>query len=894
MGSENNTHFESLAVLDPEADHPVAWAPSAVFLKTAIVVLLVGSVMALVALRILTPQQHARAFAPLMVCLIGAVGWYLLMRKQLQATVYVLCFGVWIVITGNAAFTGGVRAPAMVAYPVIILMVGWMISPRMALITAALSAAATVAFLLAELAGVLPDNMPSPPELFAGDLLVLYLVSALLSVFLVRAYRGRLHELRKIGSALARRSQDLELSKAELNRAQAVANVGSWVYDLGADTMRLSTQTSRIFGLPADVVGNRDSYLARVHPDDRSTVDACWQEALQGHVFDVEHRIIVGEATRWIRQKAEMAFAPDGRALSAVGITQDISDRKQAQAALQDSEERFRTMTERSPEPILVQRLGVVLYVNAAAMQMFGAQSAHDLEGKATQELVHPDFRTQQQNRMDLISAKSQLAPMMESRFLRLDGTAIDVEVQGTAIVYGGEAAIHVSIRNITERKKAEARINELAFFDQLTGLPNRTFLLERLRKTMAASARSGSYCALLFIDLDDFKKLNDTMGHDMGDVLLRQVAQRLSTCVRADDTVGRLGGDEFVVLLENLGLMENEAAKQTEAAGEKIRNVLNQTYSLNEMPYDSTPSIGATLFTGQSATVDDVLKQADLAMYRSKAAGRNVLRFFNTEMERSVMARAALEAALREAVHKQQFLLHYQPQITREGRVVGAEALARWQHPQRGLVLPGEFISLAEDTGLIVPLGRWVLEAACVQLALWAGQADKAELTVSVNVSARQFHQADFVEQIMAVLEQTGARPHLLRLELTESVLVAHIDEVIAKMRALKERGVGFSLDDFGTGYSSLSYLSQLPLEELKIDRSFVMGLETSDEAVVICAATISLAHSLKLKVVAEGVETEAQRYFLQTVHRCDYLQGYLFSKPLALPDFEKFMARN
>jgi diguanylate cyclase (GGDEF)-like protein/PAS domain S-box-containing protein len=685
----------------------------------------------------------------------------------------------------------------------------------------------------------------------------------------------------------------LEASQAELQRAQTVSKVGSWVYDIAADTMRLSSQTAHIFGLSEGIVGNHDTYLERVHPDDRQALDLAWQSALAGEVFDHEHRIFVRGAVRWIRQKAEFTFGPDGKATSAVGVTQDVTERKHAQSALEESEERYRTLTEWSPDAILVHRMGRVLYVNSAAVRLFAAATAEDLLGKHTPALIHPDYRAQQFARMEQINNKAVIKPLVQSRFLRLDGSAIDVEVQGTAIVYDGEPAIHVSIRDITERKKSEERINELAFYDQLTGLPNRTFLLERLKQCMSASARSLNYAALLFIDLDDFKKLNDTLGHDMGDVLLKQVAQRLAACVRAEDTVGRLGGDEFVVLLENLGTIDADAAQQTEVAGEKIRVVLSQLYQLGDTPYHCTPSIGATVFMGQNSTVDNLLKQADLAMYKSKAAGRNALRFFNVEMERSVMARAALERDLRAAVRQQQFVLHYQPQITGDGVVTAAEVLVRWQHPQRGMVSPADFIPLAEETGLIVSLGAWVLETACAQLARWSQQPALAHLTISVNVSARQFHQSNFVPEVMSILDRTGARPDRLRLELTESLLVAQIDDVIEKMRLLKNCGVGFSLDDFGTGYSSLFYLSQLPLDELKIDRSFVMGIESRDDAVAICAATISLAHSLKLKVVAEGVETQAQRYFLQTVHRCDYLQGYLFSRPIPVHEFEEFVVR-
>ncbi len=446
---------------------------------------------------------------------------------------------------------------------------------------------------------------------------------------------------------------------------------------------------------------------------------------------------------------------------------------------------------------------------------------------------------------------------------------------------------------DITERKKAEDRIENLAFFDQLTGLPNRTLLLDRLKQAMAASSRSGNFGALLLIDLDNFKTLNDTRGHDIGDLLLQQVAQRLLLCVREGDTVARLGGDEFVAVLAGLNTGKGDAATDIETVAEKILAALNQSYALGDVAHHSTASIGVTLFRGDLASCDDLMKQADLAMYKSKAAGRNVVRFFDPTLESAVKDRAAMEHDLRRAVAEKQFVLHYQAQVVDEGRLTGAEVLVRWQHPQRGMVPPAEFIPLAEITGLILPLGRWVLETACRQLALWATRPEMAHLTVAVNVSAHQFRQADFVDQVLAVLRDTGANPQRLKLELTESLLVANVEEVIEKMFALKARGVGFSLDDFGTGYSSLSYLKRLPLDQLKIDQSFVRDVLTDPNDASIAKTIIALAQNLGLGVIAEGVETEAQRDFLAS-SGCHAYQGYFFSRPLPLEGFEEFPQRS
>ena len=440
---------------------------------------------------------------------------------------------------------------------------------------------------------------------------------------------------------------------------------------------------------------------------------------------------------------------------------------------------------------------------------------------------------------------------------------------------------------DITERKKADEKINELAFYDQLTGLPNRTLLQDRLRLAMAVSTRHKMHGALMLIDLDNFKTLNDTLGHDMGDLLLKQVAERLCACVRAEEVVARLGGDEFVVILTNLGTLENHAATQAESVGEKILAALNQPYQINEVTFHSTPSIGVTLFKGQHVGIDELLKQADLAMYKAKDTGRNAMRFFDPAMQTLVIEQSKLEADLRRALKENQFELHYQPQVTIDGLITGAEALVRWHHPERGIVPPAEFIPLAEESRLILPLGVWVLETACTRLNIWALQPELCELNLAVNVSAHQFRQADFVEQVLSAIKKTGANPRRLKLELTESLMVQNIEDIIEKMRALKAHGVGFSLDDFGTGYSSLSYLKRMPLDQLKIDQSFVRDVLTDANDAALARTIVKLAESLGLQVIAEGVETKEQRVFLIDAG-CHAYQGYLFSRPLPVKDFE------
>ncbi|MCW2283265.1 diguanylate cyclase (GGDEF)-like protein [Rhodoblastus acidophilus] len=453
--------------------------------------------------------------------------------------------------------------------------------------------------------------------------------------------------------------------------------------------------------------------------------------------------------------------------------------------------------------------------------------------------------------------------------------------------------ALGFDLMRKTAARLHEEKIHGLAFYDQITGLPNRCLLIERIREAQAANARHKAFGALMFIDLDNFKTLNDTLGHDMGDLLLTQVAERLKGCVDRGDMVARLGGDEFVVLLGDLGTRNVKiAAMRAEAVGERILRAFSLDYDLKGYDYSCTLSIGVAFLEPENPSIDDLLKRADLAMYDAKAGGRNGLRFFDPFMQTMISAKAALEADLREDMKKaDRILLYYQPQVDHQGKLVGAEALVRWVHPQRGMVPPAEFIPVAESAGLILSLGALVLEIACRQLARWAEDPATAHLTIAVNVSAIQMRHKNFAEQVIRILEETGANPHRLKLELTESTLIKNIGDVIAKMEKLKAIGVSFSLDDFGTGFSSLAYLKRLPLDQIKIDISFVQDVLVDANDAAIAQTIIALGHILDLSVVAEGVETEEQYDFLARYGQLSY-QGYLFGRPLPAADFERLVA--
>ena len=579
---------------------------------------------------------------------------------------------------------------------------------------------------------------------------------------------------------------------------------------------------------------------------------------------------------RWLSFLAAPLRDDTGRIVGAIETLQDITERKQAEASL-----RVAAIAFESQEGMMITDAnGIMVRVNQAFTRLTG-YSAEEAVGRTPALFKsgrHDD--TYYRRMWDTLKEYGHWQGEIWNR--RKNGK-VYAEMLTISSVIGpdGQVSNYIgTFSDISRNSEAQAEIHRLAFYDPLTQLPNRRLLLDRLQQAITACSRNEREGALLFIDLDNFKVLNDTLGHDKGDLLLQQVAQRLSASVREGDTVARLGGDEFVVMLEGLDPSPEEAAPQAKAVGEKILAALNQPYQLAEHPHHSTPSIGVTLFGETRDTVDDLLKRADFAMYQSKAAGRNTLRFFDPDMQAVVTARASLEAVLRQGLQQEQFLLHYQAQVDGSGQLTGVEALVRWQHPERGMVPPGEFIPLAEDTGLILPLGQWVLEAACAQLVNWARQPAMKHLSVAVNVSARQFHHFDFVQQVLATLERSGANPSRLKLELTESLLLADVEDVIAKMSVLKAQGVCFSLDDFGTGYSSLTYLKRLPLDQLKIDQSFVRDVLTDPNDAAIAKAIITLGQSLGLAVIAEGVETEGQRGFLSS-HGCDAYQGFLFGRP-------------
>jgi diguanylate cyclase (GGDEF)-like protein/PAS domain S-box-containing protein len=584
--------------------------------------------------------------------------------------------------------------------------------------------------------------------------------------------------------------------------------------------------------------------------------------------------------------RMECQFQADGEMLPLVRIAiADITERKRAEEEL-----RIAAIAFESQEGMLVTDAnGVIVRVNQAFTRMTG-YSAQEAIGK-TLALLKSERQDESfyKNMWSVLQTKKQWQGEVWNR--RKNGKIYAEWMTISAVnLPDGEVAHYVgTISDITHNGEAEAEIHRLAYYDSLTQLPNRRLLLDRLGQALASSSRNGRYGAVLYLDLDHFKTLNDTLGHDVGDLLLIEVAQRLLNSVREGDTISRLGGDEFVVVLENLSEEADEAAVQTELVGEKMREALTQPFDLEGHEFHGTTSIGIALFHGHEDTVESLLKQSDLALYQAKGCGRNCLRFFDQSMQLALNERSALEADLRLALNLGQLNLYYQAQIDRiHQQVIGAEVLLRWRHPKRGLVKPNVFLPLAEETGLILPIGQWVLKTVCQQLRTWSEYPATQDLSLAVNISARQFRQPGFVKEVQQVLQETGANPCRLKIELTERLVVENVADTIAKMQALKAIGIGFSMDNFGTGYSSLSDLKRLPLEQLKIDRCFVNDLTSDANGATIVRTIITMGQALGLKVIAEGVETEAQLDYLDH-YDCATYQGNLYSQPAPLDEFEK-----
>jgi diguanylate cyclase (GGDEF)-like protein/PAS domain S-box-containing protein len=672
-------------------------------------------------------------------------------------------------------------------------------------------------------------------------------------------------------------------SEMLLRAASHSARVGGWLVDLAKDRMRWSDEVCAIHEMPVETAQTAAEGMSYYAPESidrfREVFQACRS---RGTPFDEELEIITARGRRvWVRTVGEAVRDPDGAIIQVRGAIQDISKRKSTEAQLRRVESHLSWAMEAMSDAFLtVDRDYRYTYVNREAERLLG-RKREEMIGKPVWDEV-PDL--------------SGTITEMSFRRAMDEGCTVHFEFLYEALgkwmevhVYPAPEGLAVYLCDIDERKRAEEEVQSLAFYDPLTGLPNRRLLMDRLQQSLAASHRLGLLGTVLFLDLDNFKTLNDTLGHSEGDALLRRVAERLASCVRATDTVARFGGDEYVVVLGNLGADAEEAMAQAELMAKKILAALRQPSGEPSRLGQVTCSIGITLFGMPGDTVERIIRQADLAMYQAKASGRNIYRRFDPGVQSTVHLRVQMEEELRRAVEEEEFVPYYQPQVDIAGKLSGAEALARWNHPQRGILGPSDFIHLAEESGLIFSLGPMMLEYVCRHMAGWTAHPQGPGFRVAVNISARQFHHPDFVQQVISIAERTGADPRQLRLELTEGTLLLNMEDTISKMKALRSCGIGFALDDFGTGYSSLYYLKHLPLDQIKIDQRFVRGVldDSSDAAIV--RAIIVLAQSLGLDVIAEGVESTPVRDFL-VKQGCLMFQGFLHGHPIPRNQFEKF----
>jgi diguanylate cyclase (GGDEF)-like protein/PAS domain S-box-containing protein len=701
-----------------------------------------------------------------------------------------------------------------------------------------------------------------------------------------------------VGWALLARQRQVQAKQNALLQLQTLVNRapgmtyqfllradGSTCFPFASEGVRSIFQVS-----PGQVEFDSEPVFASIHPDDLDEVRASIKQSAQSLLPWVhEFRVTRGNrSVHWLSGNA-MPQRLEGGAVLWHGYIFDTTERHEQSMAILAGQSRLQATLDAVPDLLFEAGLDGRIHAIHSPKTELLLVAPQEMIGKLVSEILPPESTAVCMAALQEAHASGRSTGRQYA--LELPGGLMwfELSVARKTVVPGEETLFIAMARDITDRKRAEAEIQSLAFFDPLTRLPNRRLLADRLKKALAGSLRGHSVGALLFIDLDNFKNINDSHGHDQGDLLLQQAASRLQACVRDVDTVARLGGDEFVVMLQDLSDSLLDAATRAELVGEKVLAVLREPYHLTHALHHSSASVGVTLFDEASDSVDELLKRADLALYQAKAAGRNALRFYDPDMQAAVIYRAELEADLRHGLKASQFLLFYQPQVDDLGRLMGVESLVRWRHPLRGMVSPAQFIPLAEQTGLILPLGQWVMETACHQLTAWAADARTAHLTLAVNVSALEFHREHFVRDVLATLAHTGAPASKLKLELTEGLLVSDMEDIVAKMQSLKMQGVGFSLDDFGTGYSSLSYLKRLPLDQLKIDQSFLHEALTNPKDAAIVRATIGLGKSLGLMVIAEGVETQAQRDFLES-EGCLHYQGYYFGRPGPVEELARF----
>lgn len=681
--------------------------------------------------------------------------------------------------------------------------------------------------------------------------------------------------------------QELLTREQQLAQAQRLAQIGSWNWDVESGMITWSDELYRIYGVNKTTFHVTPARCrSLIHKDDFEVLRRIVERSHRtGKPFHIEHRIILPSgAVKTVSARGFVSKDENGRVVRMFGTEQDITEAKRAETALREAEERYRTVVELCPDAILVQQDGVITFANQAATALLAAENMDRIVGRSLFRFIDPD--SHDIGREIIASIRpGEAVRRTEEKLSRLDGSEVDVDIHACSFMHKGRFAVLLIMRDITERKKSAEQMAYLAHYDSLTGLPNRTLFNERLSHALNIAERPGRSLEILFLDLDRFKEVNDTLGHDTGDLLLKETAERLQGILRESDTVARLAGDEFVVLVENV----DEPHRGAAIAG-KILAAFAPPFLRDREPLHITTSIGISSFPTDGIDAETLLKKADIAMYRAKNSGRNSYRYYSAEMNMHTVERLTLEYALHHAVEENQLALHYQPKVdVSSNRIVGMEALLRWKHPTMGWISPDKFIPLAEKSGMIHVIGAWTIRTACTQNKSWQ-EAFAERLQVAVNLSPLQLSDHNLVSSIAQILKETGLDPGYLELEIAESAVMANPEKAVRMLNALHDIGVSVAIDDFGTGHSSLAYLKQFPVHTVKIDRSFVRGIPHNRGDAAIAKAIIGLAHSFECDVVAEGTETRQQFEFLRE-HDCNSVQGYYFSEPLIAERFAELL---
>lgn len=687
-----------------------------------------------------------------------------------------------------------------------------------------------------------------------------------------------------------KRDEELIRNNEKLLKAVIDANtIGTWRLNLQNDELVINDKWAALLGYEVSELFpvNKNTWERLTHPEDLIYCTKQIKKHVSGlapmYEADIRMKHKNGEWI-WINTRGKVSSrTSDDKAEWLLGTHFDISERVKAESLLNEKSKQMHAVVESMLDGVITtDNRGKILTFNQAAKEIFGYCS-DEIVGKGISVLFDSPYSFSYSLNSINRAYTGKASHTQELDAIHKNNTTFPIELGLVEVKMAGEYSTIVIVRDITQRKNREQEIHKLAFYDPLTLLPNRRLLMDRLQSAVIHCSRDNNFAGLMFLDLDNFKNLNDSAGHSKGDLLLCQVAERLVQSVRQGDTVSRLGGDEFVVVLLDLGYDEQTAANQAETVARKMITHLTGEYNLEGLVYNSSASIGVTIFNNANVSEDDLLRQADMAMYKAKDMGRNTVQFFDPQMQDAVSSRATLVNDLYKAIEQQQFVLYYQKQVNQNASVVGVEVLLRWCHPEKGMISPAQFIPLTEETGLIVPIGEWILREACKTLVQWARKPNMKTLSVAVNISVVQFSKNNFVQVVLDTLNDSGANPKLLKLEITESLLAKNIADVKSKMQELQKYGIKFSIDDFGTGYSSLSYLKQLPINQLKIDQGFVRDIINNSNDRAIARAVIMLAKSMELQVIAEGVETTQQQVMLQTMG-CNFYQGYLFGKPCPL----------